>query len=494
MIRPLFVRAALCALLCAFAASCGSDPEASEAPELSVSVRSVSLAGAADAEASFSVTAGAPWSLAVEGGGFGVSAAGGKAGTATVTVRSAAANDERTRRDLGRIVVRLNSGARSAEVAVSQRPAEASHAFFFFFIGTSLQSFFDANLRHALESMNAAVPGDGRVAAFCRRNGTWQIVELAYDPATNEAAMIPLREVADPDRSSPEFLTRTLAEMMELIPAAGYGVAFGGHGTGWLPAGYSVYGPAIGFDTFGRRTPAADDPWPVTRYFGEKGSLFDIGDISNALAATGVRFDYLIFDDCFMSNIETLYTLRRNARYIVASPCEIMGDGFPYRYVIPALFGGERPLNERLHEVCERFYRYYLSEYDPSFPSGCVALTDCDRLEALAEAARPLFATASAACDPERLQSYEGLPRHLFYDFLQYAEQVAADSRALDAFRARFDEAFPPDSRFHTPSFYSYYSRPDMRPIDFYSGVTCSAPSELYPAENGATEWWQAVR
>lgn len=40
----------------------------------------------------------------------------------------------------------------------------------------------------------------------------------------------------------------------------------------------------------------------------------------------------------------------------------------------------------------------------------------------------------------------------------------------------------------------SYYSRPDMRPIDFYSGVTCSAPSGLYPAENGATEWWRSVR
>lgn len=492
MIRPLsLLRTALCALLVSLAASCQSDPEA---PELSVSVRTVSLAGAAGAEMSFSVTAGAPWSLAAEGGGFGVSAEGGDAGTTRVTVRSEASNDGRTRRDLGRIVVRLNSGGRSVALAVSQRPAEASHAFFFFFFGTSLQSFFDANLRHALESMNAAVPGDGRVAAFCRRNGTWQIVELAYDPATDEAAVIPLREFADPDRSTPEFLTRTLAEMMELIPAAGYGVAFGGHGTGWLPAGCSVYGPAIDFGTFARRMAAADDSWPVTRYFGEGGSLFDIGDISEALAATGVRFDYLIFDDCFMSNIETLYTLRRNARYIVASPCEIMGDGFPYRYVVPALFDGERSLSERLHEVCSSFYRYYLSEYDPAFPSGCIALTDCDRLDALAAAARPLFATASSACDPERLQSYEGLPRHLFYDFLQYAEQVATDPRALDSFRERFDEAFPPDSRFHTPSFYSYYSRPDMRPIDFYSGVTCSAPSGLYPAENGATEWWRSVR
>lgn len=491
MIRPRFVRAALGALLCALAVACGKDPEV---PELSVSAGSVTLAGAAGAETSFAVTAGASWSLAAEGGGFEVSPAGGGAGTVTVSVRSEAANDGRTRRDLGRIVVRLNSGARSAEVAVSQRPAEATHAFFFFFIGTSLQNFFDTNLRHALESMNAAMPGDGRVAAFCRRSGIWQIVELAYDTATGEAAMTTLREYAGPDRSTPEFLTQTLAEMMELVPAASYGVAFGGHGTGWLPAGCSVYGPAIGFETLGWHTPAADDPWPVTRYFGEKGSLFDIGDISDALAATGVRFDYLIFDDCFMSNIETLYTLRRNARYIVASPCEIMGDGFPYRYVVPALFDGERPLSERLQAVCESFYRYYLSEYDPDFPSGCIALTDCDRLEALAEAARPLFATASAACDPERLQSYEGLSRHLFYDFLQYAEQVATDSRALDAFRKRFDEAFPPDARFHTPSFYSYYSRPDMRPIDYYSGVTCSAPSELYPEENGATEWWQAVR
>ncbi len=151
----------------------------------------------------------------------------------------------------------------------------------------------------------------------------------------------------------------------------------------------------------------------MARYYGESGSAFDVDEIAGSLQATGIRFDYIIFDDCFMSNIETLYVMRNTARYILASPCEVMDKGFPYQYVIPALLAPEALLEDRLQQVCEKYYDFYLT--------------------------------------------------------------------------------FPPACRFNTPSFYSWYSRPLLIPIDYYSGVTCSAPSDVYPSENRQTEWWQAT-
>ena len=62
----------------------------------------------------------------------------------------------------------------------------------------------------------------------------------------------------------------------------------------------------------------------------------DISELAAAIDGSGVRFDYLLFDACFMSSVEALYDLRRAADYIVASPCEVMAHGFPYTTSTPA--------------------------------------------------------------------------------------------------------------------------------------------------------------
>ncbi len=453
----------------------------------SASAPAVWLAGTAGAEAAFTLTAPASWTLTTGGDGYEVVPTSGAAGQTPITVRSLTENTAPGHTTLGSIVVHTEPD-QTLRLEVLQRPATAPHAFLFVFIGTSLQRFFDWNLKAALAAMTPQIPGDGRVAALCYREGVWQIAELDCDPMTGRSAITTLKTFDHPDRSRPEFLTEVLNEMMQLIPASSYGVVFGGHGTGWVPKSSSRSGrsPAP-------RETTPPDPCPITRYFGEEGSIFDIDQIAASLQATGVRFEYLIFDDCFMSNIETLYSLRESSRYIVASPCEILGEGFPYGYVIPALFAGEDPTPERLQRVCEKFYNYYLSEYNPVYPSGCIALTRCDELEALADVSQQLFASASKTCDPSQLQSYEGMTSHLFYDFRQYAEQVATDAGALDLFREQFDRTFPPECRLHTPSFYSWHSRPLMLPINYYSGVTCSAPAQLYSTENRQTAWWRKV-
>lgn len=476
MIRRLFLF-----LLTLFLAACEKDSPV----RITLSQAEVLLEGVQGAQATCRIASSGPWSLTIAGADFDVSPRSGSAGETVLTFTSSDENADDRRRTLGTVTLHPDAAGDVCSIEVLQRPAVAPRSFFFFFIGTSLQRFFNKNLEDAIKAIDASIPGDGRVAAFRYNTAdkVWEIAELHYDPASAGGVITTVEQFEQIDRNDPAFITEIVGKMKSYFPAAEYGLAFGGHGTGWLPIGCVL--------TRARIASAAG--WPVTRYYGELGSQFEVEEIAGSLAATGTTFDYLCFDDCFMSNIETLYTLRKNARYIIASPCEVMGEGFPYQYVIPAVFHTSAPLADRLQTLCKSYHNYYLNEYNTDYPSGCIALTDCGRLDALAGVSRQLFATASETCDPTQLQYYEGLGSHLFYDFRQYAEQVATDAQTLGLFQEQFDLAFPPECRLHTPSFYSQYSGLPLISLEYYSGVTCSAPATRYVTENRQTEWWQAT-
>lgn len=56
----------------------------------------------------------------------------------------------------------------------------------------------------------------------------------------------------------------------------------------------------------------------LTRAYGPDGEEYmSAGDLAEGLSE--IKFDYVIFDVCFMSSIELLYDLKDNARYILAS-------------------------------------------------------------------------------------------------------------------------------------------------------------------------------
>lgn len=373
-----------------------------------------------------------------------------------------------------------------------QPPKENLHTTMFVFIGTSLSDFFAENIEQARKAFTTQMARSNRIVMYGFINHKWQIAEIRHSASQGEAEITTLKECDDADRRNPEFFTRVVNQMKSLAPAHSYGLVMGGHGSGWLPKD-----KPLPMAVMSRRP--MKDPWggfyPVTRAFGERDTHFNVEDIAAQLSATGTRFDYLIFDDCFMSNIETLYAMRHNAQYIIASPCEVMGDGFPYKYVVPALMRDNSPLEARLHEVCRKYHHFYNNEYPVNYRSGCIALTVCSELEEMAAISRQIFTSPTRECRPEALQTYENCNNHMFYDFGQYVEQIATEEMMLRSFNEQFDRTFPKECRLHTAKFYSMInpSKQGMYPIDYYSGVTSSAPSTKYSEENRRTEWWAAT-
>ncbi len=109
---------------------------------------------------------------------------------------------------------------------------------------------------------------------------------------------------------------------------------------------------------------------------------------AEAITAAGIRFEYFLFDDCFMSSIEVAYDLRKITRHLIASPCEVMAYGYPYDLVMPYLFtdGGTE---YDLDGVCRSFYEFYEQYEAPKYNCGAIAVTVCGQVEQMAEVMRP---------------------------------------------------------------------------------------------------------
>ena len=200
----------------------------------------------------------------------------------------------------------------------------------------------------------------------------------------------------------------------------------------------------------------------------------------------------MLFDACFMSNIETIYELRNSANYIIASPCEIMGRGFPYERTLPFLFKDNGNYTD-YDGAAKSYYLYYRDEYTSSSRCGSIAVYDCTEVEALRDATKEVVKSAREEYDVESLQTYEGQPHHYFYDFGEWVNVVATDSAALAAFSSQLDKTVV--AKYTLNSYYTAYGSYGTRPINVnvYSGVTTSAPSATLNTIWRGTEWYKSI-
>lgn len=382
------------------------------------------------------------------------------------------------------------------ETPAPPRPATtAEQTVLLYMPGRALATYYEKNIEGIRKAVSKQVPGEGRILVCYqpRNNDKATLLEIYYDAAASGSAMQELKAYDTFDAASREDVARMLADVAQIAPARSYGLIVGCHGKAWVPVEegtLSSLSTQIG----------AEDPWQTmpgakpTRSFGDRGKEIDIADFAAAVEAQSYRFDYLIFDACFMANIETLYDLRRTVDCIIASPCEIMAAGFPYDRAIPRLFT-QNGASHDLQRVCEEFYRFYNEDYQTaanSERSGCISMTLTASLEPLADVMRRIYADRQQTYDPAALQSYEGMPTHIFYDLGHYVTSAYIDAALLAEFEERMNAAFPAASRLHTPSFYSAYNS-RLNPVTYYSGVSTSEPSTRYRTSFGETSWYRAT-
>lgn len=442
--------------------------------------------------ATFSVTGNTAWSLSYESAGFTVAPDHGAIGETTVTVTARQSNDGIRRQKLGAITVRANGSDCSVEVV--QRSSHAAQTMLLYMPGRDLIGYFEHNIEGIRKAVTAEVPADGRILVCYQpqSHGKAVMQEIYFDPNSRRCETQTLKEYDDFDAGSVACVRQMLADAGQLAPAQRYGLIIGCHGKAWVPAS----GGTIPYSL--RSAAADDDVWrPIpgakpTRSFGDTGYELDIPELAEALTSLDIRFDYLVFDDCFMANIETLYDMRRTTDYIIASPCEIMAAGFPYDRITPHLFtdGGA---SHDLEKVCLEFWNFYQNDWNTvafNEQSGCISMAVTAKLDDLAQVMKRINEAGKQPFELSQLQYYKGGVTPLFYDLGHFVALSCGDPALADEFSARMDETFPAACRLHTPGFFSVYNN-RLNPILHYSGVSVSEPSERYAAENRKTSWYR---
>lgn len=254
------------------------------------------------------------------------------------------------------------------------------------------------------------------------------------------------------DSASAGTLREVIGRARTLAPADRYGLVLWSHGMGWTPSSATDY--------FVRSALRSAQRWPATKYFGQDTGESPYGYIETEELAAAIPsgvFDWILFDACFMASAEVLYELRDRAEWIVASPAEVIADGFPYETLMAELL---RPVPD-LQAVCETYYRHYAEHADPSYRAATVALIRTSELETLAGATASLLSAALAAdpsslsgMDLSRVQPLDRYRRHFLFDMGSVVGELEslglAPSSLAEAWRGQLARTVPYEA--HTPS------------------------------------------
>ena len=192
-----------------------------------------------------------------------------------------------------------------------------------------------------------------------------------------------LKTYDDGAMNTSDKMTDLLNKVAEVAPARIYSMMIGSHGVGW------IYAEKVS-ESAQRRIAADRDRnkamgLPITRqsrYFGGGAVQMNIDDLAEGIRRSKVNhLQFLLFDDCYMANIETAYELNRVTDYLIGCPTEIMGHGMPYREMWKYL----APIHPDYGKAVDRFYDFY-SNYSIGsidYHYGTISVTDCRNIDAM---------------------------------------------------------------------------------------------------------------
>jgi len=287
----------------------------------------------------------------------------------------------------------------------------------------NLSDYVDNNIDSMVSGMKHCSTDDDLLVYKDQKNETPELLRITKK-ANGEVVKETVKCYTRQNSVSSTVMESVLSDMVNYAVSDKYSLILWSHGDGWFPSENSTNA--------------------LTRYFGTDdnyGSKMNISDLVTALNSAP-HFDTILFDACFMGGVETDYALRKNADYIIASPTEVMGDGFPYQSILASLFG---ETEKDYIAAATAYYTYYksLPITTSSYPSATVGCVKCSELDSLAVETAALIkphATALNSFDATSVQHLEGYSPHLFYDLGDFVKAFTTESER-SAFEAELNRA-----------------------------------------------------
>ena len=325
------------------------------------------------------------------------------------------------------------------------------------------------------------------------------LYDLQYNATTKSVDRVPLKEYEGASYASAEGIADIMNEVKTKASALNYALIVGVHGCGWTYASdwsrYPYYArPSVTRprdNNFSGIQFGPDPNAPLTRFFGSVSlaeNAMDISTLAEGIRESGLKMQYILFDACYMSNIETAYELKDVTNYMIASGSEIMAAGLPYRSMWSYL-NSPTPNYSSIVSTSVNFYK------NSSAPFCNLAAIDCRQVEKLAGVMKDINAEnqLQASVNLDSIQHLDGFRPNLFYDLETYVDSLHPSGYLLDQFKSQLKLTIKASD--HTDEAYTCIYSSDSFKIKNYCGITISDPSQHSVAIKGRekTGWWKAT-
>ena len=364
-------------------------------------------------------------------------------------------------------------------------------------------------LTENVESVCTAIEGmkgmtDYRLMLFISESyNKSKLYEITYNESRVKCEKKLVKEYSGHEYTAVKGLTDILNEVKNHATAQNYAMVLGCHGTGWTfkdswhryPNYAKETSPSLG------EGPGVGIPYqnydgvitPMhTRFFGSVSDIStfstDIPTLAQAIANAGMKMEYILFDDCYMANVEVAYELRNVTDFLLASTSEVMAVGVPY-YSMWASLASVTPGYVDAVSAFDRFYRDYVMPY------GTFSAIDCRQMDELATAMREINSKYKLSDEAlHSIQVLDGFYDPIFFDMGDYLQKLCTGSVDYSYVVTLMESAVC--SKCSTSQIYSFlYNSPIVIDVNTFSGITISDPSINSVALDGKekTSWWKAT-
>lgn len=384
-----------------------------------------------------------------------------------------------------------------------------------------------ANVDNMCEGIKAQKGlSNARVLVFMSKNSRRShLFELKYDATQKEVIRDTLKTYDDGSfYNSPEGIASVISDVKSQAEALNYAMIIGCHGCGWTyaadwvsypnfarPNNGASWGASTGANTstssdfsgsadnFSSSTDnfsgiqyGEDSNHPKTRFFGSvtlDDAAIDVSTLAEGIKLSNTKMQYILFDACYMSNVETAYELKDVTNFLVASCSEVLSEGLPYSTIWSSLVSNA----PNYSNIVSSSVNYYAQS---STPACNLAAIDCRQMDKLASVMKEINAscTLSSSVPLDSLQPLGGFRPNIFYDMSVYVDSLKPAGYLKDKFTSQLKSTVKAAQS--TPSVItSLWYRDISIPVKTYCGLSISDPSTHSVAIKGREKsgWWKAT-
>ena len=158
-------------------------------------------------------------------------------------------------------------------------------------------------------------------------------------------------------------MTQVLKDLIALSPTEKVGLVAASHGSAWTN---SIF---------------------MSRSFGQDGKGTDntilVKDMADAMKQSGKKYEFLLFDACFMGTAEVCYDFRDVTDYQIVSVMEVPAYGFPYENALDGLYEGTV---NGYKKICQEYVDFYIDRLSQGYSAwGTIALVDSKQMQGLTD-------------------------------------------------------------------------------------------------------------